>query len=82
LCISFVLPLTCLHSISCFGGIWVRRIWAIHMLLSLHQIHRFEFSSEIHGSESLWTYYSWVLGALDNFVVFMVPWWRFLGASN
>jgi hypothetical protein len=50
--ISLVLPLISLHSISCFGEIWVRRIWALCVLLPLHLVHQFEFSSEIHGSES------------------------------
>jgi hypothetical protein len=40
---SFVLPLISLHSISCFGRIWVRRTWALVFL----PLHRFEFSSEI-----------------------------------
>jgi hypothetical protein len=68
LCISFVLPLISLHSISCFGRIWVRRIWALCVLLPLHRLHRFEFPPEIWVSESLWAYYSWVLGTLDGFV--------------
>jgi hypothetical protein len=36
--------------------------------LPLHKLHRFEFSPEIRVSESLWAYYSWVLGTLDSFV--------------
>jgi hypothetical protein len=50
--ISFVLPLIFLHSICCFGRIWERWIWALCVLLPLHLVHRFEFSSEIRGSES------------------------------
>jgi hypothetical protein len=44
---SFVLPLIFPHSISCFGGIWERRTCALRVFLSLHRLHRFEFSSEI-----------------------------------
>jgi hypothetical protein len=43
---SFVLSLISLLRISCFGRIWVWRTWAL-MFLPLHQLHRFEFSSEI-----------------------------------
>jgi hypothetical protein len=66
--ISFVLLLISLHSISCFGEIWVRSIWALCVLLPLHRLHRFDFSPEIRVSESSWAYYSWVLGTLDGFV--------------
>ena len=46
-----VLPLIFLPSISCFGGIWERRTWALRVLLPLHFVHTFEFSMVIHGSE-------------------------------
>jgi len=47
----FVLPLIFLPSISCFGGIWERRTWALRVPLPLHLVHRFEFSTVIRGSE-------------------------------
>lgn len=47
----FVLPLIFLHSISCCGGIWERRTWALRVPLPLHLVHRFEFSTVIRGSE-------------------------------
>ena len=46
-----VLPLISLPSISCFGGIWERRTWALRVPLPLHLVHRFEFSTVIRGSE-------------------------------
>jgi hypothetical protein len=46
----------------------VIRIWALCVLLPLHRLHQFEFSSEICRSESSWDYYSWVLETLDGFV--------------
>jgi hypothetical protein len=49
---SFVLPLISPHNISCFGGIWERMTCALCVFLPLHWLHRFEFSSEICGSES------------------------------
>jgi hypothetical protein len=64
---SCVLPLISLHSISCFGRIWVRRIWAL-VFLPLHPLHRFEFSSEIQWWKVRWAYYSWVLWTLDGLV--------------
>jgi hypothetical protein len=64
---SFVLPLISLHSISCFGRIWVRRTWAL-VFLPLHRFHRFEFSLEIWWWKVHWDYYSWVLGTLDGLV--------------
>src|SRR3989337_4486438 len=48
----FVLPLIFLRSISCCGGIWERRTWALRVPLPLHLVHRFEFSTVIRGSES------------------------------
>ena len=47
----FVLPLIFHPSISCFGGIWERRTWALRVPLPLHLVHRFEFSTVIRGSE-------------------------------
>ena len=35
-----VLPLIFLPSISCFGGIWERRTWALYVPLPLHLVHR------------------------------------------
>jgi hypothetical protein len=61
---SFVLPLISLHSISCFGRIWVRRIWALVFL----PLHQFEFSSEIRWWKVHWAFYCWVLGTLDGLV--------------
>ena len=49
----FVLPLSFLPSISCFGGIWERRTWALRVPLPLHLMHRFEFSTVIRGSYKL-----------------------------
>ena len=46
-----VLPLIFLPSISCFGGIWGRRTWALRVPLPLHLVHRFEFSMVIRGRE-------------------------------
>ena len=61
-----VLPLIFLPSISCFGGIWERRTWALRVPLPLHLVHRFEFSTVIRGSYKLRSaYYSWVLGTLE-----------------
>ena len=40
--------------------------------LPLHLVHRFEFSTVTRGSESEKVCYSWVLGTLDGFVVFVV----------
>ena len=48
-----VLPLIFLPSISCFGGIWERRTWALRVTLPLHLVHRFEFSTVIRGSYKL-----------------------------
>lgn len=48
-----VLPLFSLPSISCFGGIWERRTWALRVPLPLHLVHRFEFSTVIRGSYKL-----------------------------
>ena len=48
-----VLPLIFLPSISCCGGIWEIRTWALRVPLPLHLVHRFEFSMVIHGSEML-----------------------------
>ena len=47
----FILPLSFLPRISCFGGIWERRTWALRVPLPLHLVHRFEFSMMIRGSE-------------------------------
>ena len=48
-----VLPLTFLPSISCFGGIWERRTWALCVPFPLHLVHWFEFSMVIRGSYKL-----------------------------
>ena len=40
-----------LHIISCCGGIWERRTWALRVPFPLHLLHRFEFSTVIRGSE-------------------------------
>ena len=43
--VLLVLPLIFLPSISCFGGIWERRTWALRVPLPLHLVHWFEFST-------------------------------------
>jgi hypothetical protein len=41
------------------------------VILQLHLVHCFEFSSEIWVRESLWDCYSWVVGTLDGLVAFV-----------
>jgi hypothetical protein len=73
-----VLPLIYLHSIGCFGRFWERRIWALHVLLPLNLVHRFEFSSEIRVSGSCELI---SLGFLEPYTAYWTL-WHILGASN
>ena len=65
-----VLPLIFLPSISCFGGIWERRTWALRVPLPLHLVHRLQVDAWKLQVEKLIT-----LGCLVPLSLFLLGAW-------